>query len=255
MIDHDKNVGQMLDYLDELGIAEEHLRHVFHRQRSSPQLMARRRHDTVPQREAELGGRLRHPAAGALARQDHRRLRLPAEYIQHHDWFPTFLAMAGDPDVVEKAKKGARQSDTPTRTTSTATISCRTSRAGRRKALASCSSTSATTVTCSQIATQLEDRVHGAAVPRHHAGLVGAVYPVAAAEALQSQDRPVPVRRRHVEHLLRVVHPPGTTSFSGRMLLANKFANTSRNSRDPEAQQLRDRRRHKRDGQRIGANH
>ena len=28
------------------------------------------------------------------------------EIIQHHDWFPTFLAMAGDPDVVEKAKKG-----------------------------------------------------------------------------------------------------------------------------------------------------
>jgi arylsulfatase A-like enzyme len=28
------------------------------------------------------------------------------EIVQHHDWFPTFLAMAGDPDVVEKLKKG-----------------------------------------------------------------------------------------------------------------------------------------------------
>jgi arylsulfatase A-like enzyme len=26
--------------------------------------------------------------------------------VQHHDWFPTFLAMAGDPDVMEKPKKG-----------------------------------------------------------------------------------------------------------------------------------------------------
>ena len=26
--------------------------------------------------------------------------------VQHHDWFPTFLAMAGDPDVVEKLKSG-----------------------------------------------------------------------------------------------------------------------------------------------------
>ena len=26
--------------------------------------------------------------------------------MQHHDWLPTFLAMAGDPDVVEKLKKG-----------------------------------------------------------------------------------------------------------------------------------------------------
>ena len=28
------------------------------------------------------------------------------EIVQHHDWFPTFLAMAGDPDVMEKLKKG-----------------------------------------------------------------------------------------------------------------------------------------------------
>ena len=26
--------------------------------------------------------------------------------MQHHDWLPTFLAMAGEPDVVEKLKKG-----------------------------------------------------------------------------------------------------------------------------------------------------
>jgi arylsulfatase A-like enzyme len=26
--------------------------------------------------------------------------------VQHHDWLPTFLAMAGEPDIVEKAKKG-----------------------------------------------------------------------------------------------------------------------------------------------------
>jgi len=28
------------------------------------------------------------------------------EIIQHHDWLPTFLAMAGEPDVVEKLKQG-----------------------------------------------------------------------------------------------------------------------------------------------------
>ena len=28
------------------------------------------------------------------------------EIIQHHDWLPTFLAAAGDPDIVEKLKKG-----------------------------------------------------------------------------------------------------------------------------------------------------
>jgi arylsulfatase len=28
------------------------------------------------------------------------------EIVQHHDWLPTFLATAGEPDVVEKLKKG-----------------------------------------------------------------------------------------------------------------------------------------------------
>ena len=32
--------------------------------------------------------------------------RISNEIVQHHDWFPTFLAMAGEPDVVEKLKKG-----------------------------------------------------------------------------------------------------------------------------------------------------
>jgi arylsulfatase len=28
------------------------------------------------------------------------------DIVQHHDWLPTFLAMAGDPNIVEKCKKG-----------------------------------------------------------------------------------------------------------------------------------------------------
>lgn len=28
------------------------------------------------------------------------------EIVQHHDWLPTFLAMAGEPDIVGKLKKG-----------------------------------------------------------------------------------------------------------------------------------------------------
>jgi arylsulfatase len=33
------------------------------------------------------------------------------EIVQHHDWLPTFLAMAGDPDIVEKLKKGYKAGD------------------------------------------------------------------------------------------------------------------------------------------------
>jgi arylsulfatase len=33
------------------------------------------------------------------------------EMVQHHDWLPTFLAMAGEPDIVEKCKKGYKAVD------------------------------------------------------------------------------------------------------------------------------------------------
>ena len=68
--------------------------------------MAGRGYDPIPQREEhELGGCVPDPAHGALAS------RIPAgavsnEIVQHHDWLPTFLAAAGEPDVVEKLKEG-----------------------------------------------------------------------------------------------------------------------------------------------------
>ncbi len=33
------------------------------------------------------------------------------DIVQHHDWLPTFLAMAGEPDIVEKLKKGHKAGD------------------------------------------------------------------------------------------------------------------------------------------------
>ena len=33
------------------------------------------------------------------------------EIVQHHDWLPTFLAMAGDPDIVDKLKSGSPAGD------------------------------------------------------------------------------------------------------------------------------------------------
>jgi arylsulfatase A-like enzyme len=33
------------------------------------------------------------------------------EIIQHHDWLSTFLALAGEPDIVEKLKKGHKAGD------------------------------------------------------------------------------------------------------------------------------------------------
>ena len=75
MIDHDKNVGEMLDLLDELGIADDTFVHVLDRQRPAPEHLAGWRHDAVPQREEhQLGRRVPRSAAGALAGQDQGRL-------------------------------------------------------------------------------------------------------------------------------------------------------------------------------------
>ena len=50
-------------------------------------------------------GAFRVPMRRALAGQDQAG-QVSNEIVQHHDWLPTFLAMAGEPDVVEKLKTG-----------------------------------------------------------------------------------------------------------------------------------------------------
>ena len=106
MIDHDKNVGQMLDYLDELGIAGNTF--VMYSTDNGPHRNSWPDGGMTPfrsEKNTNWEGAFRIPLlvrwpdkikAGSISR----------EIIQHHDWFPTFLAMAGEPDVVEKAKKG-----------------------------------------------------------------------------------------------------------------------------------------------------
>ena len=104
MIDHDKQVGEMLDLLDELGLADNTF--VMYSTDNGPhQYLAGRRIPVRQREEHQLGRRVPCAAAGALARQDPGRAACQ-EIVQHHDWLPTFLAMAGDPDVVEKLKKG-----------------------------------------------------------------------------------------------------------------------------------------------------
>jgi arylsulfatase A-like enzyme len=106
MIDHDKNVGEMLDYLDQLGIADNTF--VMYSTDNGPHRNSWPDGGMTPfrsEKDTNWEGAFRIPlvarwpgniAAGTVSN----------EIIQHHDWLPTFLAMAGDPDVVEKLKKG-----------------------------------------------------------------------------------------------------------------------------------------------------
>ncbi len=106
MIDHDKNVGQMLDYLDELGIADDTF--VMYSTDNGPHMNTWPDGGMTPfrsEKNTNWEGAFRVPWSCA-GRARSRPGQISNEIVQHHDWLPTFLAMAGDPDIVEKLKSG-----------------------------------------------------------------------------------------------------------------------------------------------------
>jgi arylsulfatase A-like enzyme len=106
MIDHDKTVGEMLDKLDALGIAEDTI--VFYSTDNGPHMNTwpdggmtpfRSEKNTNWEGAFRVPGIVRWPGkikAGSVSN----------EMISHMDWLPTFLAAAGDPHVTEKLLTG-----------------------------------------------------------------------------------------------------------------------------------------------------
>ncbi|MBO9718313.1 MAG: arylsulfatase [Pseudoxanthomonas sp.] len=106
MVDHDRNVGEMLDFLDELGISDDTF--VQYSTDNGPHRNSWPDGGTTPfrsEKNTNWEGAFRVPlivrwpgrvAAGSISNG----------IVQHHDWLPTFLDMTGALDVVEKLKKG-----------------------------------------------------------------------------------------------------------------------------------------------------
>jgi len=106
MIDHDRHVGQMLDLLDDLGLAEDTM--VIYSTDNGPHRNSWPDAGMTPfrsEKNTNWEGAFRVPllarwpgkiAAGSTANG----------IVQHHDWLPTFLAMAGAPDIVDRLKRG-----------------------------------------------------------------------------------------------------------------------------------------------------
>jgi arylsulfatase len=106
MIDHDKTVGEMLDKLDALGIAEDTI--VFYSTDNGPHMNTwpdggmtpfRSEKNTNWEGAFRVPGIVRWPGkikAGSVSN----------EMISHMDWLPTFLAAAGDPHVTVKLLTG-----------------------------------------------------------------------------------------------------------------------------------------------------
>jgi arylsulfatase A-like enzyme len=106
MIDHDKVVGALLDKVDELGLADDTI--VVYSTDNGPHMNTWPDGGMTPfrsEKNTNWEGAFRIPEmirwpgkipAGTVSN----------EIIQHHDWLPTFLAAAGDPDIVDKLKAG-----------------------------------------------------------------------------------------------------------------------------------------------------
>ena len=106
MIDHDRNVGELLDLLDQLGIAEDTI--VMYSTDNGPHMNSWPDGAMTPfrsEKNTNWEGAFRVPmvvrwpgkiAAGSVSN----------EIISHDDWLPTFLAAAGEPEIVEKLLGG-----------------------------------------------------------------------------------------------------------------------------------------------------
>jgi arylsulfatase A-like enzyme len=112
MIDHDELVGLLLDKLDELGLAEDTI--VVYSTDNGPHMNSWPDGGMTPfrsEKNTNWEGAFRVPqlirwpgkiTAGVVSN----------EIVQHHDWLPTFLAAAGEPDIVDKLKAGHAIGDT-----------------------------------------------------------------------------------------------------------------------------------------------
>jgi arylsulfatase A-like enzyme len=112
MIDHDRHVGELLDLLDELGIAEDTI--VVYSTDNGPHMNTWPDAGMTPfrsEKNTNWEGAFRVPQmirwpgripAGVVSNQ----------IVGHHDWLPTFLAAAGAPDIIQQLKAGHTIGDT-----------------------------------------------------------------------------------------------------------------------------------------------
>ena len=106
MVEHDGHVGELLQLLDELGIADNTL--VLYSTDNGPHYNSWPDAATTPfhgEKNSNWEGAYRVPAF----------VRWPGHFpagttlngiVAHEDWLPTFAAVAGDPDITEKLRQG-----------------------------------------------------------------------------------------------------------------------------------------------------
>ncbi|TWU56317.1 Arylsulfatase [Rubripirellula reticaptiva] len=106
MIDHDKNVGTVLDKIDELGIGDDTF--VMYSTDNGPHMNTWPDAAMTPfrnEKNSNWEGAYRVPAMVRYPGKI-KPGSISNEIVSHLDWLPTVLALAGEPDVKEKLLKG-----------------------------------------------------------------------------------------------------------------------------------------------------
>ena len=208
MIDHDKNVGDVLDYLDELGIADNTF--VMYSTDNGPHMNSWPDGGMTPfrsEKNTNWEGAFRVPLLVRWPGQI-KAGTVSNEIVQHHDWLPTFLAMAGEPDIIGKLKKGGysaigRQFKNHIDGYNLVPYLTGKVKESPRKLFFYFSDDGDVLAPSLR---QLEGRVHGAAMPGHLTGVGRAFRPAAVVQDIQPQNRSIRTCRHHLEHLLGISH-------------------------------------------------
>lgn len=106
MVEHDMHVGELLDLLDELGIAENTV--VMYSTDNGPHYNTWPDAGTTPfrsEKNSNWEGAYRVPAFARWPGHFQAGVTLNG-IVAHEDWLPTFAAIAGAPDVKDKLKEG-----------------------------------------------------------------------------------------------------------------------------------------------------
>ena len=108
MVDHDKNVGQILDLIDELGIADDTI--VVYSTDNGPHRNSWPDAGTTKFRSEKNTGWEGAYRVPQMVRWPGRIEpgSVSNEIMSHLDWLPTLLAAAGDPEIKEKLLEGHR---------------------------------------------------------------------------------------------------------------------------------------------------
>ena len=106
MVEHDMHVGKLLKYIDKIGISDNTI--VFYSTDNGPHMNTWPDAAMTPfrgEKTSDWEGAFRVPAM--VRWPGHIKAGVWSNEIMHHmDWLPTFLAVAGNPDIKEQLKKG-----------------------------------------------------------------------------------------------------------------------------------------------------